>query len=53
MLRTDRLYRVQAIVIRRRDWGEADRLLTLYTRERGKLQAVAKDTGPGGRNVVS
>jgi DNA repair protein RecO (recombination protein O) len=42
MPRTERLYRVEAIVIRRRDWGEADRLLTLYTRERGKLQAVAK-----------
>jgi DNA repair protein RecO (recombination protein O) len=42
MPRTDRLYRVEAIVIRRRDWGEADRLLTLYTRERGKMQAVAK-----------
>lgn len=42
MPRTDRLYRVEAIVIRRRDWGEADRLLTLYTRERGKIQAVAK-----------
>lgn len=42
MPRTDRLYRVEAIVIRRRDWGEADRLLTLYTREQGKLQAVAK-----------
>jgi DNA repair protein RecO (recombination protein O) len=33
---------VEAIVIRRRDWGEADRLLTLYTREQGKIQAVAK-----------
>jgi DNA repair protein RecO (recombination protein O) len=42
MPRTDRLYRVEAIVIRRRDWGEADRLLTLYTRERGKIQAIAK-----------
>jgi DNA repair protein RecO (recombination protein O) len=42
MARTERLYRVEAIVIRRRDWGEADRLLTLYTRERGKIQAVAK-----------
>ncbi len=42
MPRTDRLYRVEAIVIRRRDWGEADRLLTLYTREQGKMQAVAK-----------
>jgi DNA repair protein RecO (recombination protein O) len=42
MARTDRLYRAEAIVIRRRDWGEADRLLTLYTREHGKIQAVAK-----------
>lgn len=42
MSRTDRLYRAEAIVIRRRDWGEADRLLTLYTREQGKIQAVAK-----------
>jgi DNA repair protein RecO (recombination protein O) len=42
MARTERLYRADAIVIRRRDWGEADRLLTLYTREHGKIQAVAK-----------
>lgn len=42
MVRSDRLYRIEAIVIRRRDWGEADRLLTLYSRELGKLQAVAK-----------
>lgn len=42
MTRSDRLYRVEAIVIRRRDWGEADRLLTLFTREQGKIQAVAK-----------
>lgn len=42
MPRPERLYRVEAIVIRRRDWGEADRLLTLYTRELGKIQAVAK-----------
>ena len=42
MPRTDRLYRTEAIVIRRRDWGEADRLLTLYSREKGKIQAVAK-----------
>jgi DNA repair protein RecO (recombination protein O) len=42
MPRTERLYRVEAIVIRRRDLGEADRLLTLYTREQGKMQAVAK-----------
>ena len=42
MTKTERLYRVEAIVIRRRDWDEADRLLTLFTREQGKIQAVAK-----------
>lgn len=37
-----RSLRVEAIVIRHRDWGEADRMLTLFTREMGKLSAVAK-----------
>jgi DNA repair protein RecO (recombination protein O) len=38
----DRLYRVEAIVLKRSDIGEADRLLTLLTSELGKLRAVAK-----------
>jgi DNA repair protein RecO (recombination protein O) len=38
----ERLYRVQAIVLRRTDHGEADRLLTLFTPERGKIRANAK-----------
>ena len=29
-------------MLRHGDWGEADRLLTLYTREEGKLRAIAK-----------
>ncbi len=37
-----RLYRISAIVLRRRDQGEADRLLTVLTRERGKLTLLAK-----------
>lgn len=37
-----RSYRVEAIVLRRTDFGEADRLVTLYTRERGKIRALAK-----------
>ncbi|HSH05146.1 MAG TPA: DNA repair protein RecO [Anaerolineae bacterium] len=37
-----RTYRLDAIVLRRSDFGEADRLLTLYTAERGKLKAIAK-----------
>lgn len=35
-------YTVEAIVLRRRPLGEADRILTLLSRERGKLSAVAK-----------
>ena len=37
-----RSLRGEAVVLRHTDWGEADRLLTLYTRESGKLRAVAK-----------
>ncbi|GAP09177.1 DNA replication and repair protein RecO [Bellilinea caldifistulae] len=39
---SERTLRVEAIVLRHNDWGEADRLLTLYTREEGKLRAIAK-----------
>lgn len=41
----DRRFRsqsVEALVLRRFDWGEADRLVVLYSREQGKLRAVAK-----------
>ena len=41
-MRRDRSLRTEAIVLRRSDFGEADRLLTLYTREAGKLRAIAK-----------
>ena len=37
-----RTYRVEAIVLRRVDFGEADRVLVLLTRERGKIPVVAK-----------
>jgi DNA repair protein RecO (recombination protein O) len=40
--RRQRLYRLQAIVMRRRDMGEADRLLTVFTRDRGKVNLLAK-----------
>jgi DNA repair protein RecO (recombination protein O) len=43
-----RLYRTEGIVIRRRDQGEADRVLTLCTPQ-GKLDAIAK----GARKVHS
>lgn len=35
-------YSVEAIVLRMQPLGEADRILTLFSRERGKLRAVAK-----------
>jgi DNA repair protein RecO (recombination protein O) len=42
MVQVERTLKVEAVVLRHADWGEADRLLTLYTRERGKLRAIAK-----------
>lgn len=41
-MKRHRSYRTEAIVLRRSDFGEADRLLTLYSREYGKLKAIAK-----------
>ncbi len=38
----ERTYRTEAIVLRRKDLGEADRVLTLFTPERGKVRLVAK-----------
>lgn len=37
-----RTYSASAIVLKRIDLGEKDRILTLFTREHGKLSAVAK-----------
>lgn len=37
-----RSQRVDAVVLRHSDWGEADRLIWLFTLESGKLRAVAK-----------
>ncbi len=38
----DRVYRTEAVVLRRKELGEADRLLTVYTPAMGKLRLVAK-----------
>ena len=38
----ERSFRLEAVVLRHSDWGEADRVLWLFTREQGKLRAVAK-----------
>lgn len=42
MPRESRSYRTQALILKRRDLGEADRLLTLLTPDHGKVDAVAK-----------
>jgi len=44
-----RSFRVEAVVLRHANWGEADRILTLYSRERGKVRAIAK----GARRIKS
>jgi DNA repair protein RecO (recombination protein O) len=36
------VYKVEAIVLRRANLGEADRVVTLFTREHGRLSAAAK-----------
>jgi DNA repair protein RecO (recombination protein O) len=38
----ERVYRTEAVVLRRGDLGEADRLLTVYSPSYGKLRLVAK-----------
>ncbi|HEY8477940.1 MAG TPA: DNA repair protein RecO [Chloroflexota bacterium] len=37
-----RVYRTEGIVLKRSDYGEADRLVTLFTPIHGKLRAIAK-----------
>jgi DNA repair protein RecO (recombination protein O) len=41
--------KAESIILRHSDWGEADRLLVVLTRERGKLRAIAK----GARKLTS
>lgn len=38
----ERSIRAEGVILRHSDFGEADRLLTIYTRETGKLRAIAK-----------
>lgn len=38
----ERTFRTEAIVLRRKDFGEADRLLTLFTPDTGKIRVIAK-----------
>jgi DNA repair protein RecO (recombination protein O) len=41
-MRSQHVYRAEAIVLKRTDFGETDRLLTLYTAHVGKIRAIAK-----------
>lgn len=43
------LYNINAIVLKRADFGETDRILTLLSKERGKTAAIAK----GSRKPIS
>lgn len=38
----ERLYRTEAVILRRGDLGEADRILTAYSPDHGKLRLIAK-----------
>lgn len=42
-------YRIEGIVIRRKNFGEADRILTLFTKTNGKVKILAK----GVRRITS
>lgn len=42
MTARERSLRAEAVVLRHSDWGEADRILTLYTRQMGKVRGIAK-----------
>src|SRR5579859_3363867 len=42
MSRPERTFRTEAVILRRMDFGEADRLLTLFSPEHGKFSAIAK-----------
>lgn len=42
MPHVEHTFRSEAVVLRHNNWGEADRILVLFTREGGKLRAIAK-----------
>jgi DNA repair protein RecO (recombination protein O) len=47
--RPDRVFRTPAIILKRRDFGEADRMLTVLTPQHGKIDVLAK----GARKITS
>lgn len=49
MPRPDRSFRTHAVIVKRRDFGEADRVLTILTPNHGKMDVIAK----GARKLTS
>ena len=47
-----RSYKTRAIILRARNLGEADKIFTLFTDERGKLDAVAKGVRRAGSRLA-
>lgn len=42
MPKTERVFKTNAVILRRSDYGEADRILTVLSPDYGKLRAIAK-----------
>jgi DNA repair protein RecO (recombination protein O) len=52
MPRPERVFRTTGIILQRYEFGEADRLLTIYTPDYGKLRVIAKGVRkPAGRKT--
>ena len=47
-MRQQHSYATEAIVLKRSDLGEADRIVTLFTPYKGKFHAIAKGFAPSG-----
>lgn len=41
-MRSPLVYTVEGIVLKRRNFGESDRILTVFTKQRGKIRVLAK-----------
>src|SRR5688500_3489617 len=36
------IYKITGVILRRRNYGEADRILSIFSPDRGKVEAIAK-----------
>lgn len=52
-MRNFRTYKLEAIVIRRRNFSEKDRVLTLFTKEEGKIDVISKGCRRPGSRLCS